>query len=567
MEAARKELEEFFKSGEAGVFVLKGKWGVGKTHLVRDVVEGNSNKQGGIKHAYVSLFGVNSTEELTEAIFVEMATNAKALKKGAGELEDFTKDTGNIFGELFNRTVRFSTKIWMLKAVPKSKIIIDDIERRDEELSIKNLLGFLSQLKEQKNCQIVLVFNEGELDKATQEEFDRYREKVVDREIELIPSVEKIIEFGLKEENSEFDLKKENPVVIKVLQQLEVDNIRAVQRIKEFLDRLEPLILHLPQEAQNEVISSAVRLSWFYFVRNKDGITWKFIKNFDLLSVHLWGQRANVYGTSRDAPEEESAERKREKKLANRLRQYGYLRTGPLEKMLIEALERGFYNRSEFENVLSDIEEKARAGYALGQLTAAWNILYSSFADNEEEFVAALVKCFEDYSTHYGPGDLENAISVLKELDREREAEAVKKVWRDAPHTFDDVIESVGRRRLKNPEILSIVEEKIQRARQQKDMLQLVDSFMTGSQSLRDREMLQAYTEEDWVNFFKKTRGNSGPLYYVRHILELGGFPSHREVSREAAKALKKIAAESKINKVRLADMRENIERLIESKD
>ena len=558
MEVARKELEEFFKSGEAGVFVLKGKWGVGKTHLVRDVVEGNSNKQGGIKHAYVSLFGVNSTEELTEAIFVEMATNAKALKKGAGELEDFTKDTGNIFGELFNRTVRLSTKIWMLKAVPKSKIIIDDIERRDEELSIKNLLGFLSQLKEQKNCQIVLVFNEGELDKATQEEFNRYREKVVDREIELIPSVDEIIKLGFK---------KENRVAVEVLRQLKVDNIRAVQKIEKFLDRLEPLILHLPQEAQNEVISSAVRLSWFYFVRNKDGITWEFIKNFDLLSVYLWGQRANVYGTNRDAPEEESAERKREKKLANRLRQCGYLRTGPLEKMLIEALERGFYNKSELENVLSDIEEKARAGYAVGQLTAAWNILYSSFADNEEEFVAALVKCFEDYSTHYGPGDLENAISVLEELDREREAEAVKKVWRDAPHTFDDVIESVGRRRLKNPEILSIVEEKIQRARQQKDMLQLVDSFMTGSQSLRDREMLQAYTEEDWVNLFKKTRDNSGPLYYVRHILELGGFPSHREVAREAAKALEKIAAESKINKVRLADMRENIERLIESTD
>ena len=562
MEAARKELEEFFKSGEAGVFVLKGKWGVGKTHLVRDVVEGNLNKQGGIKHAYVSLFGVNSTEELTEAIFVEMATNAKALKKGAGELEDFTKDTGNIFGELFNRTVRLSTKIWMLKAVPKSKIIIDDIERRDEELSIKNLLGFLSQLKEQKNCQIILVFNEGELDKATQEEFNRYREKVVDKEIELIPSVDEIIKLGFK---------KGNRVAVEVLRQIEVDNIRAVQKIEKFLDRLEPLILHLPQEAQDEVIGSAVRLSWFYFVRNKDGITWEFIRNFDVVSLYIWRKKADKsYGINHNPSKEETEEWEEKERLTAQLSRYGYYRTGPLEKMLIEALEQGFYNKSELENVLSDIEEKARAGYAVGQLTAAWNILYSSFADNEEEFVSALVKCFQDYSTHYGPENLENAISILKELNREREVEAIKKAWRSAPHTFDDASESIWKRHLKNPEVLLAFEEVIQQTRQQKDMLQLVEGFTKGEpQSLRDCMALQAFTENDWFNFFReRLKGDNGLRFYILQLLERGEqSKENREIVRAAAKALKKIAAESKINKVRLADVRENTERLIESTD
>ena len=141
-EAVRKELKEFFKSDEPGVFVLKGKWGTGKTHLTKNLINENREED---KYAYVSLFGVNSIEELTETIFIEMATNTKGFKQFAGSSGKFIEDIGNVFGipiDAVGRTINLSTKAWMLRAIPGSKIVVDDIERRGKALSIKDLLGF-----------------------------------------------------------------------------------------------------------------------------------------------------------------------------------------------------------------------------------------------------------------------------------------------------------------------------------------------------------------------------------------------------------------------------------------
>lgn len=45
-EVVFKELEEFLNSHDAGVFIVKGRWGVGKTHIVQKVVSQNRNSWG-----------------------------------------------------------------------------------------------------------------------------------------------------------------------------------------------------------------------------------------------------------------------------------------------------------------------------------------------------------------------------------------------------------------------------------------------------------------------------------------------------------------------------------------
>ena len=77
--------------------------------------------------------------------------------------------------------------------------------------------------------------------------------------------------------------------------------------------------------------------------------------------------------------------------------------------------------------------------------------------------------------------------------------------------------------------------------------------------------MLQTYKEDDWTKVFKELEGDSGLHYYIGRILEIGAsIGQYRETAREAAKALKKVAAENKLNEVRLAEFKEAIERLAE---
>ncbi len=42
-------------------------------------------------------------------------------------------------------------------------ICFDDFERLSNKLSLKDIFGLISEIKEQKNCHIVMIFNAGEL--------------------------------------------------------------------------------------------------------------------------------------------------------------------------------------------------------------------------------------------------------------------------------------------------------------------------------------------------------------------------------------------------------------------
>ena len=235
-----------------------------------------------------------------------------------------------------------------------------------------------------------MIFNEGELGDSI-EEFNRYREKVVDRELELAPSVNEIIELGFK---------KNDDVAKEVLRQLEVDNIRAVQKIEKFLDRLEPSISHLSQKVRSEVVKSAVRLSWFYFVRDRSNIPWDFIKRYDNYGPYLG------MGSNRDekAPNVQGDEQsRRERAYAIRLKELGHLPAGPLERTLIDALEKGYHNRPQFEEILSNLDEKLKAKEAVRKLDDTWDLFHSSFDDMEEEFVQELIQRFKTDSQYFPP--------------------------------------------------------------------------------------------------------------------------------------------------------------------
>ncbi len=544
-ETVKKELKEFFKSNEPGVFVLKGKWGVGKTYLVDKVVEENHKDWKSKKYARVSLFGVNSIEELTGAIFVEMRGSAKTVKQNVSKAGELLGEISSAFGipsGAVNIPMELLTKTWISKAIPNSKIVIDDIERRGDELSIRYLLGFLSQLKEQKNCQTVLIFNEGELDEETQTEFNTYREKVVDRELELAPSVDEIIELGFK---------KENDVAKKVLRQLEVDNIRAVQKIEKFLERLEPFISHFSHNIQDEVVRSAVRLGWFYFVRNSSGIPWSFVKEFETLRVALSDAGSEV----------EEAEKQR---LTELLKQYGYMHTGRLEEMLIGTLEKGFHNQSQLEELLNDIDKKVKVIEADRRLRRTWNLFHVSFDDTEQEFVEGLIQRFEEDSQFYAPSHLETAVVVLEDLGRENEAD---KVIRDYFSTLQELDPSFLQF-FKNERVCREVKARIPSLERRESVIEIFQKmFRNLGFNQQDVIALQSYSEEDWLIFFKEDlKANSNHFKsYVKYVLDFGTYQDTvlKQIAIKAAKALKVIESENKLNKVRLAEFKEEIERLI----
>ena len=56
----------------------------------------------------------------------------------------------------------------------ESLVCIDDLERRGSDLSMRDVLGLVSRLVEQKQCKVVLLLNDKE---KGLDDYEKYREK------------------------------------------------------------------------------------------------------------------------------------------------------------------------------------------------------------------------------------------------------------------------------------------------------------------------------------------------------------------------------------------------------
>jgi hypothetical protein len=87
----------FLASSEPEVLCIRGKWGVGKTYAWRTYVEEAKDRPGGIalpQYSYVTLFGVQSIEELKYAIW-ESKVSAKDIGTDAA-IENLQDNAGAV---------------------------------------------------------------------------------------------------------------------------------------------------------------------------------------------------------------------------------------------------------------------------------------------------------------------------------------------------------------------------------------------------------------------------------------------------------------------------------------
>jgi len=110
-------------------------------------------------------------------------------------------------------------------------ICIDDFERKSSKLDIKDILGYLSQLKEQFGCQIVLILNESKISED-EKIYKDYKEKIIDFEFSFEPSIEEafsICEPSMSAFKAEFK---------EYCKQVSLNNIRIMKKVIRFLNRL-----------------------------------------------------------------------------------------------------------------------------------------------------------------------------------------------------------------------------------------------------------------------------------------------------------------------------------------
>lgn len=190
-------------SKEKQCLVILGSWGCGKTYFWKQIEKEITLNFNNKKVIYIDLFGKESYKQVIEEIVVSLHGNYNNItKKTFKGLEGLIK---GVSGGLINidSDVIFS----FLKKEDFKKIIVclDNIERKSDNLPLKEILGLVNLLKEEKECNVVMILNKDELKKQddnsdnnkkqdnnsdnnkedkqdTKDWYQEYKEKVIDWE-------------------------------------------------------------------------------------------------------------------------------------------------------------------------------------------------------------------------------------------------------------------------------------------------------------------------------------------------------------------------------------------------
>ncbi len=224
-EEIKERLKELFKQDTAFGIALNGKWGVGKTFFWQEFVRDSlANK----KTAYISLFGISSLNDIRTSILLQISPAKKKLSwidkkivtpfrniKSSFKLDDLSMSFGfDILGSIFTLLTNGDFKDVI--------VCFDDFERISDKLKLKDVLGLISELKEQKNCQVVMILNK---DKLKDKDLSKYKDKIVDFDFNYEPSPEE--SFLLIKDS----LKAFKDYPLEYFQKHNINNIRIMKRV------------------------------------------------------------------------------------------------------------------------------------------------------------------------------------------------------------------------------------------------------------------------------------------------------------------------------------------------
>src|SRR5450830_509442 len=179
---AKGNLQELLADREVKVMALSGKWGTGKSHMWKSLREDSTDLelQGAL---YVSLFGVATLAELK----LKLAQTAMPMIKRSGPRADAVKGAISAIKTGVQGYFKLGSALdeFALLAVPamvRNKfIVVDDIERKHDKLTIDEVLGFIDDFTQNYGCRMLLILNTDQL--ADRTVWEKFREKVIDEEL------------------------------------------------------------------------------------------------------------------------------------------------------------------------------------------------------------------------------------------------------------------------------------------------------------------------------------------------------------------------------------------------
>lgn len=540
-----KAIADFLTRKGPEVLCIRGKWGVGKTYTWNDVLN-TARKTETVdykNYSYVSLFGINSLAALKLAIFEGVVSLAgdKPLVADINSVQAFIESGSSQWRKLG----QFISKLPIVSqftgddaigslsflSVRNMLICIDDLERKGADLSLTDVLGLASELRERRGCKIVFLLNDEELgeDKSA---FESYLEKVADISLLYEPT---------PAEAAEIAKGGTHPVSARTAElcvSLGIRNIRVIKKIDRHIADIAALLKGRMKGVFAQASATVALLGWAHY-QPSEAPPLDYLKTYNSMALF------------KDPSPEQGA-------WNAQLAAYGYTATDDFDRELLEGIVRGYFDDKAIAEHANALEVKLKAVDADGSFESAWAMYHDSFDNNEKDAVDTIYASFMKNIPYISPLNLNGTVLLMKELEQEDKAKEIIAAYitgRSEERAFFDLEEYSFGSDVTDPDVRVAFAKKLADTKEERDIKAILLGLKDGW-SEKNLNVLGALRPADYVKLFKEARGAelrrmiSGCLQFasIHNASE-----AMRKIVSHARDALATIGAESKINERRVA--------------
>ena len=543
------QIGRFLASEAPEVMSIKGAWGVGKTYAWNKFL-GNAKNQNKIalrRYSYVSLFGINSLDDLKFSIFENMVDKGTIGRRPT--VESFKKNTAGLLRSLGKKTLpiissnasidHYHSMINSLSflSLEKTIICIDDFERKGKSIEAQDILGLITQLKEQKKCKIVLILNDESLSADSSIDYIKLREKVIDTELRFAPTAKDCVDIALKSDKVARHL-GENIV------KLGINNIRIIKKIEKLSALLVPLLKNYEGQVLSQALRTITLLTWCYYGQTNDTPDYSFVVS-----------RKSVFS---DLDDEITLSTQQQVWCAV-LRNYENYAVDEFDLQIARLVENGYVDEKGLREEAAALNEKILAAYSENSFQEAWKKFNESFDDDDQEVITCLSDSFKNNAKYISPVNLDGTVRLLRYLGKDKLAKKIIDLYIDKRKTETELFNldaSAIPGEVKDWEVIARFRKKYISLSAKRSLLEICDQLLACDSCREDEDsQLSRATVGEYVKLFKSQKGQKLSQYVdlCLRFSRLGGTTEHQElISDKAAEALRIIGRESKLNASRV---------------
>ncbi|MDF1811604.1 MAG: hypothetical protein P1V20_05305 [Verrucomicrobiales bacterium] len=558
----KSQFHRFFNDPEAGIFVLKGPFGCGKSEFVRRTILKEEEFANSFKFsAQLSLFGGKDLNTVEEEIIGSLRVGKKGVKtshidEACNFLVPVLKSLAALKGGVglkdliggMKLQISAKTLFWRLANQLGFLLVIDDVDRKEPELKLNQVLGFTSSLveKTERKTKVILIVNEDKLDER--EVWDALREKFVDFEFRFHPSPSELAYEYIDSVNLR------GPIA-EIHEALCSPNIRTMLKIESHVKNLTKFLADKGIEMTGDQQAYAVSYASLFLGAGKDYVL------ADLCGAE---SRAYNYFDSLQGDSESEASVRRSN-LGVRKQKTEHFDRIYWDIVLFKFFSDGTVDGETLDSLKKSIPAKQKQEEFSEHEKKVYRLLYCSFRDTSTDLIGEISQGIEEFPEFYSTGKVESVSGIVRAYGNEKGALELWKKWLNArgPDAFSNI---------RITELHSIVPQECHSLippLDSKDLDQVnpLDVFRKAENpevffdSDTDYDALSQKTPEEWIVFFEsmtieeEAEFESFPQAVREVVDDAGKGKSRATIAKNLKEALRSLAEKTPLNRFRIGKL------------